>query len=283
VDVDSVVPAVGNTTITPVVLMHGLGDAGSNPGMQSLAQSIMAKYPGSYAVAVDVANGMSSIFQKMQPQVDQLAKVVKADPKLANGFNILGLSQGGLIVRAYIQQYNDPPVKRMVSICGVQNGVFDCPLSAKIIPFVCGLFKSNPWRFLFNDTLPLSFSDYWVESMNQTDYLAENEFLPFVNNQRMGPHSASYKSNFASLEKVVLVEATQDTMVYPYESEQFGGYQWGTKDTVFQWQDGDLYKDDKFGLQTLDKAGAVTTMSYKGDHLRFSNQFWNEQILPLFA
>lgn len=30
-------------TIRPVVLMHGLGDAGSNPGMQSLAKSIMAK------------------------------------------------------------------------------------------------------------------------------------------------------------------------------------------------------------------------------------------------
>ncbi len=34
----------------PVVLMHGLGDAGSNPGMQSLAQSVMTRYPGIYAV-----------------------------------------------------------------------------------------------------------------------------------------------------------------------------------------------------------------------------------------
>lgn len=80
----------------PVVLMHGLGDAGSNPGMQvraqgsarrhkrhgyghrmptngsptstrycaaaalplqSLATSISAAYPGTYAVAVDVADG----------------------------------------------------------------------------------------------------------------------------------------------------------------------------------------------------------------------------------
>lgn len=340
-------PVLTNTTITPVVLMHGLGDSGSNPvgarsrwfplndscsfrslrcdlhacptrkqGMQSLAQSIMSKYPGSYATAVNVANGIDSIFQPMQPQVDEFAKVVKAEcvlppclrmttlsggvfpcvlltsccvlilfrsAKLANGFNVVGLSQGGLVVRAYVQQYNDPPVHRMVSICGVQNGVFDCPAAVKIIPFVCDLFKSNPYHFLFNGSFPLSFSDYWVESMNQTDYLASNPFLAFLNNQRQGPHSAQYKANFASLERVVLVEATQDTMVYPYESEQFGGYQWGTKDTVFQWQDGDLYKEDKFGLQTLDKKKAVTTMSYKGDHLRFSNEFWNDQILPLFA
>ena len=35
--------AAAGATIRPVVLMHGLGDAGSNPGMQSLAKSVMAK------------------------------------------------------------------------------------------------------------------------------------------------------------------------------------------------------------------------------------------------
>jgi hypothetical protein len=33
-------------TYTPTVLMHGLGDAGSNAGMQSLAQSVETAYPG---------------------------------------------------------------------------------------------------------------------------------------------------------------------------------------------------------------------------------------------
>ena len=41
----------------------------------------------------------------------------------------------------YVQQYNDPPVYNLVSICGVQNGVFDCPLEVKLIPFVCDIYK----------------------------------------------------------------------------------------------------------------------------------------------
>ena len=53
----------------PVVLMHGLGDAGSNPGMQSLAQSVMTKYPGIYATAVDVADGLLSFLEPMKSQV----------------------------------------------------------------------------------------------------------------------------------------------------------------------------------------------------------------------
>ncbi|MDR3738001.1 MAG: hypothetical protein P4L40_03185 [Terracidiphilus sp.] len=42
------------------------GDAGSNPGMQSLATSIMSKYPGSYATALDVADGLLSFLTPMQ-------------------------------------------------------------------------------------------------------------------------------------------------------------------------------------------------------------------------
>jgi len=32
------------------------------------------------------------------------------------------------VVRAYIQQYNDPPVRRYVAICGVENGIYNCPM-----------------------------------------------------------------------------------------------------------------------------------------------------------
>lgn len=42
--------------------------------------------------------------------MDEFAKTVQSDPKLAGGFNVVGLSQGGLVVRGYIQQYNNPPV-----------------------------------------------------------------------------------------------------------------------------------------------------------------------------
>ena len=84
---------------TPTVLMHGLGDAGSNAGMKSLAQTIEVAYPGSYATAVDVADGFLSFVVPVQQQVDELAATIQADPKLANGFNLVGLSQGGLIVR----------------------------------------------------------------------------------------------------------------------------------------------------------------------------------------
>ena len=41
------------------------------------------------------------------------------DPKLANGFNAFGLSQGNNLIRGYIQKYNDPPCHTFMSICGI--------------------------------------------------------------------------------------------------------------------------------------------------------------------
>lgn len=64
---------------------------------------------------------------------------------------VVGLSQGGVIVRAYAQQYAGtgpfyPPVINLVSVCGVLNGVWDCPLEIKLIPGLCELYSANPYR-----------------------------------------------------------------------------------------------------------------------------------------
>jgi len=162
------------TSYTPTVLMHGLGDAGSNAGMQSLAKTVETAYPGAYAVAVNVANTLFSFVVPIRDQIEEFAAAIKADPKLASApeVNLVGLSQGGLVVRGYAELFAGRPgyprVKNLVSICGVQNGVFNCPLELQIIPFLCDVFETNPYDFLFNGTIPLSFSDYFVTYWNET-------------------------------------------------------------------------------------------------------------------
>ena len=184
--------------------MHGLGDAGTNPGMQSLAQHVAAAFPGMYATSISVADGAASIFTLIDKQVDEFAAAVRADPKLAGGFNGVGLSQGGLILRAYVQKYNQPPVHNLVSICGPQNGVGTCPSS--VPGFVCSLFELGPY------TAQLSFAGYWKEVKNETAYLSSSTFLADVNNER-AIKSALYAKNMASLNAYVTVMALNDTVV----------------------------------------------------------------------
>jgi palmitoyl-protein thioesterase len=251
--------------------------------MQSLAKSVEAAYPGMYAVSVNVANGFLSFVTPMWQQVDEFAAVVRADPKLAGGFNVAGLSQGGPVVRGYIEKYNSPPVHNFVSICGVQGGEFNCPLPFQLIPFLCDSFLSSPYG-LVAGLVPLSFSDYWVDSQNMTRYFAENKFLVPLNNQQRDSSllNATFKANFASLNKLVLIEALNDTVVYPSISEQFGGYVDGSLNVTYNFTTWQPYLSDSFGLRTLVDGGKVQLGSFTGNHLRFTTQYWDTHVLPWF-
>jgi palmitoyl-protein thioesterase len=260
---------------TPVALMHGLGDSGLNPGMQSLAASLQSAYPGIYASSLAVADGLASFFTPMPQQVAEFAAAVRNTSEFRDGFDAIALSQGGAVVRAYIEQYNDPPVRNFVSISGVLNGVFNCPLLEQLIPLICPAFELDPYAFAGI----LGFADYFVLSEDESLYLKSNTFLPPLNGQG-GPIDPKYKTRFVSLNKVVAAMALNDTVVYPKESEQFGGYKWGTNSTVFTMREAPFYLNDSFGLRSLDQAGKVQLLSYMGNHLQFSDQWWNENIVP---
>ncbi|RHZ32092.1 hypothetical protein DYB26_006758 [Aphanomyces astaci] len=167
----------------PVVIMHGMGDAALNPGMQRLRKAVATRL-GAYVTNVqigasqaeDTSNGF---FMNLDKQVDYFARVV-----------------------------------------------------AEV-------------RF------PL--------------------FLPDLNNEKPSTN-ATYKANFATLQRLLLVRAAQDSMVYPSESEWFGAYEDGAFGRILAMNETTWYKADAFGLQTLDKAGKITFKETTGDHLRIPTE-----------
>jgi|TARA_B110000971_G_scaffold217892_1_gene255681 palmitoyl-protein thioesterase len=111
----------------PVVIAHGMGDSCFNRGMQSITEAAGAKV-GAYSVCIPTGDSrikdtIAGFLTNMDDSVDIFAEKVRADPKLANGFNAFGLSQGNNLIRGYIQKYNDPPVNTFMSICGINAGV----------------------------------------------------------------------------------------------------------------------------------------------------------------
>jgi len=175
--------------MVPVVFLHGEGDAGSNPGMQSLCKSAADAYPGLYVACADVAKGLTSITTPLAEQVDEFATFVRNDPKLANGFHAVGLSQGGLVLRGYVETRNTPRVRRLISLCAPHGGVSACPSSA-MYKMVCPLWRLAPY------TARLAFTDYWKDADDKSTYLDRSRWLADVNNERdtkresRRPHSA---------------------------------------------------------------------------------------------
>merc|ERR1712187_375823 len=124
--------------------------------------------------------------------------------------------------------------------------------------------------------------DYWKDPTDKATYLAKSRFLADINNEK-DTKNATYKTNLQSLAKYVLVEGLSDSMVLPHVSEQHGFYAWGSTTQTQQLEETDGYKGDWLGLQTMQKAGKLSKLTYDGDHLRWNQSFWEDTILPFLA
>ncbi|TYZ62318.1 hypothetical protein PybrP1_009482 [[Pythium] brassicae (nom. inval.)] len=240
----------------PVVLMHGMGDAAGNSGMQRIRDEV-AKHLDTYAMNVQIGSSVSddvrnSFFMTMDQQLEAFAEAVGKDSRLAGGFNAVGFSQGNLLIRGYIQRYNKPPVANFVSFHG--------PLAGLIGDAV------------YSDAIQsrLAQANYFRDPLRIKDFLAHAKFLPDLNNEKL-PVNATYRANFMTLESLVLVRAEHDTQVFPKDSEWFGAYADGDAyKRVLGFNETKWYREDSFGLQSLDRAGKVHFLSTEGNHLQFS-------------
>jgi palmitoyl-protein thioesterase len=240
--------------------------------MQSLCNTASEAYPGLYVVCANVANSLASITTPLAEQIEEFANFVKADPRLQGGFHAVGLSQGGLVLRGYVETHNEPPVHRLVSVCSPHAGIGVCPTSS-LYKMVCPLWKLAPYTARF------SFADYWKDAGDQQQYLERSRWLADMNNEREAKND-DYKRRLTSLERYVLVEAVNDTTVSPHVSESHGFYSWGSWDKVLALRETEGYQGDFIGLKTLDESGKLVQLTYAGDHLQFSDEFWAKVVIP---
>lgn len=257
----------------PIVMMHGIGDASTNPGFASMCESAR-RFTGAYVLCAPVANGWDSVTMSMQDQVDALAALVRSDPELVGGFHLVGFSQGALVSRVYVEQHNRPPVRRLVSMVGPQAGAGKCPLTA--YPWLCQMWLATAY------TAPVAFSGYWKDVGDEERYLRQSSFLADVNNERQNATNAAYAEEMRGLELLVLVRALNDTTIVPNESEHFGFWAWNGADApAVPLRETDGYRADAVGLRTLDESGRLRLLSYDGEHMRFSDAWWQSTILPI--
>ncbi len=80
---------------------------------------------------------MNSYFMPINKQIDAVCKMVHGDAHLADGFHLVGISQGGLFVRALAQRCPPKRLGSIISIGGPQQGVFGLPFcpNATNVPF----------------------------------------------------------------------------------------------------------------------------------------------------
>lgn len=120
----------GRDTPTPVVFYHGMGDT-SHGSIYSVQKHLEERIPGVYVMSIRMGNNtaedlMSGYFMNLNDQVVDACRQLTADKRLSNGFNAIGFSQGGQILRAIAQRCPSIKIFNLISIGGQHQGMSDC-------------------------------------------------------------------------------------------------------------------------------------------------------------
>lgn len=249
---------VTKATHIPIVL-HGLSS--KNHGMEPTIQ-LIRKYLGNEVYIKNVIP--SGLLFNTHDQAEYFRKEVETDPKLQNGFNVIAHSHAGLVVRYYIERYNNPPVHTYISYGTPQQGVFGMPGTLDDHFEWLNVLEERAHQILYSWSFQqyVPFAGYWHDTLHYDDYIKKAVFLPCLNNEIDHEYAAFFKANLCRLSNMVLIMSQYEQTIEPAISCHFGFYKKGSKSEIEQIQDTELYQRDTIGLRTLHEHGKL--------HLRYA-------------
>ena len=97
--------------------------------------------------------------------------------------------------------------------------------------------------------------NYWYDPTQRDLYLKENVYLPQLNNEVEHSEMQRYKDNFLSLKKLVLIGGPDDGTIIPWQAAHYSF--WDANMTIVPYNEQQYYKNDSFGLRTLNETGRL--------------------------
>ncbi|KAG7394187.1 holo-[acyl-carrier-protein] synthase [Phytophthora boehmeriae] len=253
-------PGATSTSVSdlPIIFFHGLG-FNSSAG-DTYVNNLTAE--NRTAVSLSFCTDSCS-FESLATQVPlavaAVRDVVANNSAFDNGYIFIGHSQGAAISRAVVEEMDDHKVKRLISLAGVQNGLFPGPndadglaaagtgvlqdllprpdifnFSAYASEDAYGKMQRDVVQFtLENPDLQYQYSYFNLQRSPQFgSWASSNVFFPVINNVNPclpGNDQCIFdqrrrKANFLKLESAYFITSPQDEKVAPWQSSHFGRY-----------------------------------------------------------
>lgn len=235
----------------PVVLMHGVTATASD--MNELAGWIRQTYEGIYVVSIEIGNGYEDSFLlPMNKQVELFCQTILSDTNLRNGFNMVGVSQGSLIVRGAVEKCS-LPVYNLITLVGIHQGVFGIPGLQMLPPSIRELVS----KYAYEDAVQniVSVAGYWRDPYQLDKYFQKSQFLPLINNEGSSINE-TYRLNMLKLNSFVMIYSDIDEVVSPPQSSWFMGFKPNTLEAE-TWNQSRQFTEDLIGMKTLLEQGKL--------------------------
>jgi palmitoyl-protein thioesterase len=253
---------------TPIVLLHGIT---SDKSELLPVEMWLRKSLPNPVYNIEIGNGRrSSIARTMSTQTDELCTAIYDIPELQRGFHFIGMSQGGLLARSYVQRCNRFPVRNLITWVSPQAGVY----GFNEIYFNWDKVYKPLYQSLY------SFAGYWKDPYRYRTYISNSTFLPYLNNESpdldryaaMGFDFHRNRDQIESLENFVMVWSPNDDVLSPPQSGKFEFYETcdtcpkGEVLTIKPFFDSSQFVDNLLGLRTLYNSGRLHTLETNCTH-----------------
>jgi len=273
-------------SVYPVVTWHGIGsDSGE---CNRLITTIREAIPDVHILNVAIGNASdidhaNSILMKCNDQIDRVCQMIQEDPLMADGFNSVGISQGGLLARGLAERC-PVPTKTLITFGAPHQGVFGVPdcesttgsyLLCEMVRQLIAAGVYTPW--IQNLVTP---AQYYQDPLNITNYIEGSRYLAPINNHGEENQNADYKTRIENLVNFVMVMFNQDETVIPKESAFFEFYTLGQDVEVQPLNESAHYQENWLGLRTLDESGRLHFFAVDGGHVQINYDWVAEYIIP---
>ena len=234
------------TSALPIAVLHGI--ASSAKQMEPFCDWLALTFHD-LVYNIEIGNGeKTSLFTPMKEQLSMVCEKIYAIEELRNGFDFIGMSQGGLLARGYVEQCNLFPVRNLITLVSPHGGVY-LPLK---------WLGVNPYGPFIQ--AHVSFSNYWRDPTALSEY--SNTYLANLNNENITEFSGNNRAQIESLANFILVWSPKDEILEPPESGKFSIFDKKLK--VIPVQDTAIYQ--ALGLEHLDHLARFHTFETNCSH-----------------
>lgn len=269
----------------PVVMWHGMGDtccfSFSLGSFRDFLIGVLG--PNTYVKSIRIGHNTiedyeSGYFVHPNKQIENACSQIKSDPKLQNGYNAVGFSQGSQFLRAIAQRCPTPRINNLISLGGQHQGVFGLPNCPAISSKTCEKFRQLLNKSAYTSWLQdyLVQATYWHNPLEEETYKKYSTFLADINNELT--INQTYVENLRKLNKFVLVKFTEDEIVQPIDTEWFQFYTPNQDKIIQPLAESNAAKN--LDLNGLVASNKMIFLESKGNHLKFTKEWFKKNVLP---
>ncbi|TWW80014.1 Lysosomal thioesterase PPT2 [Takifugu flavidus] len=240
----------------PVIIVHGILDGPKE--LKTLSFFIKKVHPGTEVTVIDLYNYMQSLMP-LWTQVRGFSRAIESITRKApDGVHLLCFSQ-------------DHNVHTFISLSSPQAGQYgDTEYLKRIFP---NRLKESVFHLCYNRIgQKISICDYWKDPHHTSSYLRSSSFLAMLDGDRSHKDLEVWRENFLRIKRLVLIGGPDDGVITPWQSSHFGFYD--NSENVVEMRNQDFYRNNTFGLKTLDARGDVSLCLHSGvKHVHWHSNF----------